>query len=1092
MLNKLPQSQLIQVLIEKADARSDVEFNYLAELDNLRKRVSGDVRFINQLFPEYTPHDEEYHLSRLFHVADTLLGQDRYENMNATELFVLACGLYGHDWGMAVSDAERRYIVSGVLPDGFQPTDFALLNDETRRFERFLSERRLEIKEIKRDGIADEEWREYVRQTHAYRSGERVRHYFRNVDSGVAEAGGRVCEGHWLNIEDIQDFKRYPTNFAVLRESLNLAAIAVYVRLVDLLDIGHDRTPYVIWKFVAPRDRRSHMEWEKHRALQAVTCPGYLNGRVVLVDGSTDDHEVYAALEDLRIYCATQVRECMDLLAHLSDHKHQLDFYHVQWRVAARGFDPVTIRFEFDRSRVFDILSGEIYQDDPYVFLRELLQNSIDAIRARREILRQNGIGTMETFGLIRVEVEHGTNGDATIIWTDDGIGMDEYIVRNYLSVAGKSFYRSEEFERMGLSMDPISRFGVGILSCFIVADRVEIETKKDPYATSSGQALRIQIPSVTRQFRTEKLSPRDIGIGTRVKVYVEGHRLPEKIKKLDVTKYLKVVAGFVEFPILISEDDRLTLILHPPSQVDPEIDQRFRAFNNIETHQVALRFPMDEAVVPQDLETAKSMFVERSIDLQADLGLTDFEGRITYLELLDKSMLLQRNTSSGVGSGLEISDPRQDKKVPVRWNGDWMHGFRWPQPNDMPKSAVPQLTYSIYKDGILVPGAIVQEEHYSHFLGQREYYARPRKVINILQSSALKLDISRTGTRADDKHWYSPVKQGLTRKCAKDLLEEIRSLTGLNKFHRYGLFLATYHLGEEFLRNLLLGELPVCVLTSEGNLAVKTWREFEGQHVMVFPEQLTNEVNLLIHHASRLVEYKSVLSAWSGSDSLLCDTSYAPLLTVETAIGATKFLLYEYYDFNGVNLLESPHNDLPPLVQEIWVPKKSSANRTVHSLATQAVKDPLALSEQERHKLLLEAFPYSNIKFAIVPGEEHTPFIANRQIYNIAHPVGTLLFRSIAWLHLSKLNKSKADALTGKLTEFVYGMLETYSNPSASRFDALSASLFNSAVSLGLADRSEQLPTIGEKDLWYISRHFIVRGDYKTSFGYPIHHEKP
>ena len=98
----------------------------------------------------------------------------------------------------------------------------------------------------------------------------------------------------------------------------------------------------------------------------------------------------------------------MNLLAQIGDSRHLLDLYHLEWRVVARGFDPVLVRFEFDRDRVFDILSSEIYQGDPYVFLRELLQNSIDAIRMRRELLERYGGITLNRFGLIRVQVEHG------------------------------------------------------------------------------------------------------------------------------------------------------------------------------------------------------------------------------------------------------------------------------------------------------------------------------------------------------------------------------------------------------------------------------------------------------------------------------------------------------------------------------------------------------------------------------------------------------------------------------------------------------------------------------------------------------------
>ena len=84
----LPKCELIRVLAEKVSQRDDIDFQVLGRLDEFRQRVSGEVRQINQLFPEYTPHDEKYHLKRLFYVADTVLGKNRIEAMNAGELFV--------------------------------------------------------------------------------------------------------------------------------------------------------------------------------------------------------------------------------------------------------------------------------------------------------------------------------------------------------------------------------------------------------------------------------------------------------------------------------------------------------------------------------------------------------------------------------------------------------------------------------------------------------------------------------------------------------------------------------------------------------------------------------------------------------------------------------------------------------------------------------------------------------------------------------------------------------------------------------------------------------------------------------------------
>lgn len=93
----LPDCALVDALLERAQNRKDISFPFCQRLDDFRARVSAEVQFINQLFPEYTPHDEHYHLSRLFHVASKLLTQQKLAEMNSAELFVLSCGLYGHD-----------------------------------------------------------------------------------------------------------------------------------------------------------------------------------------------------------------------------------------------------------------------------------------------------------------------------------------------------------------------------------------------------------------------------------------------------------------------------------------------------------------------------------------------------------------------------------------------------------------------------------------------------------------------------------------------------------------------------------------------------------------------------------------------------------------------------------------------------------------------------------------------------------------------------------------------------------------------------------------------------------------------------------
>ena len=365
------------------------------------------------------------------------------------------------------------------------------------------------------------------------------------------------------------------------------------------------------------------MEWEKHRALRAVTCPNYLEGRIIIIDGSTDNHEVYAALEDLRIWCEKQFRGCNDVLARMNDPRHKLDIYHINWQIEARGFKKTSIGFQFDRERMFDILGNEIYQGDPYVFLRELLQNSIDAIRMRREILREYAKIEPFNLGVIKINAKHIDN-NIIITWRDDGIGMDEYIVQNYLATVGKSFYRSQDYEKIGLKMDPISRFGIGILSCFIAANRIEIETYKDPNLLPRSEPMRITIPDQSKRFRIEILPDGNLEIGTTIRIFVDAGKISsfnEKMttESLDITGYLSIIAGFVEFPIIIDEDNRKTIILHP-KQNSQEIKQRFG--EDYEIRQLDLGYPWSKAIRPQDLANAREFLREERFDVNSDLKM--------------------------------------------------------------------------------------------------------------------------------------------------------------------------------------------------------------------------------------------------------------------------------------------------------------------------------------------------------------------------------------------------------------------------------------------------------------------------------------
>jgi hypothetical protein len=144
-------------------ASLDGDPGLLHSFAQLRSVVSEQSKVIIHIFPEYTPHDATRHLEQLFALADRVLGVDLYHRLNVAEMGLLVFGLYAHDWGMAVSNEERDAI------SGLQVAqDAALIPNEVSLFQEFRNE------EIRLGKTDNQIWEDYLRRTHARRSGCRL------------------------------------------------------------------------------------------------------------------------------------------------------------------------------------------------------------------------------------------------------------------------------------------------------------------------------------------------------------------------------------------------------------------------------------------------------------------------------------------------------------------------------------------------------------------------------------------------------------------------------------------------------------------------------------------------------------------------------------------------------------------------------------------------------------------------------------------------------------------------------------------------------------------------------------------------------
>lgn len=134
--------------------------------------------------------------------------------------------------------------------------------------------------------------------------------------------------------------------------------------------------------------------------------------------------------------------------------------------------------FQVNLKGMIELLSEHIYSA-PNVFVRELLQNGIDANTARRSIDENHK-------GIINIYLNK-VNDTPQLIFEDNGIGLTEDEVHQFLSVIGQSSKRGDFNEK-----DFIGKFGIGMLSCLVVSHEIVVETRsllKDKSVCWRGKA---------------------------------------------------------------------------------------------------------------------------------------------------------------------------------------------------------------------------------------------------------------------------------------------------------------------------------------------------------------------------------------------------------------------------------------------------------------------------------------------------------------------------------------------------------------------------------------------------------------------------
>lgn len=188
---------------------------------------------------------------------------------------------------------------------------------------------------------------------------------------------------------------------------------------------------------------------------------------------------------------------------------------------------------------IFPIIKKFLYSDHE-IFLRELVSNSVDAVQ---KLKRLAALGQYnQELGDLKVKVSFD-EAAKTLTVSDNGIGMTAEEIKKYINqiaFSGATEFM-EKFKEAKDAQEIIGRFGLGFYSAFMVAEKVEIQTRSyldgaEPARWICDGSTEFELSEGTR---TERGTDIILYLNAESEEFLSQHKLQEILDKY--AKFLPV-----------------------------------------------------------------------------------------------------------------------------------------------------------------------------------------------------------------------------------------------------------------------------------------------------------------------------------------------------------------------------------------------------------------------------------------------------------------------------------------------------------------------------------------------------------------------
>ena len=466
----------------------------------------------------FTMHDRRHGL-KVAHLMWHVLKEERRKKLTPPEIAMLVLSAFLHDVNMALSPEQREKLLEPeselwlrldldpelkAAVDGLkvrmndQNLDEAVRQRARRRLEQ--AEEALLCQDTRERHATRERYEDTLQMLRGFHTEDPAN--MPDVDSCLSYQGDSftnklldICVSHDKPVEylvtgdDVQiEQPRLPRSYPLGQTEADLLLVAAALRIADILDFDRERTPPVLYHYLLPTkltsdENRSLREWRKHMAISS----WHISNEAVVFKGHCYDHVVHHAIA---LFCREIATTISSSYGIFEGRKETVPFALppvVREEIQQHSYTYVPYRFELDDDRVYQLLMGGQIYNDPLMAVRELIQNAVDACKLHDALLKLHEPHMTPSTAnriFIRYEEPSGNGACPRIAVKDSGTGMDDIVLTNYFLKVGRSYYNSVEFNQTRLQLRqrnvdfaPVSEFGIGFLSAFLLADRLEVTT---------------------------------------------------------------------------------------------------------------------------------------------------------------------------------------------------------------------------------------------------------------------------------------------------------------------------------------------------------------------------------------------------------------------------------------------------------------------------------------------------------------------------------------------------------------------------------------------------------------------------------------